>query len=199
MTLQTLEEIKNYLANSSITLTSNQADGRLNSAINEDEILKIIEQKFDIKIPNARDWADFYIDNIPVNIKITTTMTADNASSKKGLYYALTGEVYVGSESWELYLKKLKQNIKDTDKDYYFLVVNKTNTKDIFINSLKQISTLQPNGNNLPFQIKWNDNRVIVKKSFDDVKRILLEALGKSLKLRADAYFSFQRYFGEYL
>ncbi len=187
------------MINLSIRLSSNQVDGRLNSAINEDEVLKIIEQKFDIKIPSARDWADFYINNIPVNIKITTTMRADNASSKRGLYYALTGQIYSGSESWKIYLERLKENIKDTDKDYYFLIINKTNTKDIFINSLKQISTLQPNGSNLPFQIKWNDNRVMVQKSFDDAKKLLLGTLGKSLKLRAEAYISFKKYFREYL
>ena len=194
-----LDNICNYLKKQNINLSSQQNDGRVNSILNEDEILKIIEQKFEIDIPSARDWADFYIDKIPVNIKITTTNTADNASSKKGLYYALTGQIYQGNNQWEDYLKQLKQNIKDTDKDYYFLVINKNNTKDIFINSLKQISTLQPNGNNLPFQIKWCDNKTMNPKSFEKVKNLLLGTLGQSIKLRADAFISFQKYFSEYL
>lgn len=194
-----LKEICNYLKSIKFNLSSKQQDGRINSILNEDEILKLIENKFDIDIPTARDWADFYIDKIPVNIKITTTNTADNASSKKGLYYALTGKIYQGNGQWDNYLKQLKQNIKMTNKDYYFLIVNKTNTNDIFINSLKQISTLQPNGNNLPFQIKWCDNKKMIPKDFDKVKKLLLGTLGKSIQLRADAYISFKKYFNEYL
>ena len=194
-----LEEIVKYLKNEKFVLSSQQNDGRLNSAINENEIINLIQKKFDIDIPSARNWADFYIDKIPVNIKITTTKTADNASSKEGLYYALTGEIYFGSNNWENYLKQLKNNIKDTDKDYYFLVINKKDTKDIFLNSLKQINSLQPNGNNLPFQIKWCDNKIMIKRNFQEVKQLLLGTLGKSIKLRANAYISFKKYFSEYL
>jgi hypothetical protein len=194
-----LDDICNYLKRQNISLSSQQNDGRINSILNEDEILQLIEQKFNIDIPVARDWADFYIDKVPVNIKITTTNTADNASSKKGLYYALTGQIYQGNNQWEDYLKQLKENIKNTNKDYYFLVINKNNTDDIFINSLKQISTLQPNGNNLPFQIKWCDNKTMNPKSFKKVKSLLLGTLGQSIKLRADAYISFQKYFSDYL
>jgi hypothetical protein len=93
----------------------------------------------------------------------------------------------------------IEQNTRDTNKDYYFLIINKNDTNDVFINSLKQVSTLQANGNNLPFQIKWCDNKVMIAKSFDESKKLLLETLGKSIKLRADAYISFKKYFGVYL
>ena len=56
-----------------------------------------------------------------------------------------------------------------------------------------------PNGNNLPFQIKWDENRIPSKKSFKEAKKMLLEGLGKSIKLRADVYFIFKNYFSEYL
>jgi len=194
-----LNKIVKHLKDEHIILSSQQDDGRLNSAINENEIINLIEKKFKINVPTARNWADFYIDKIPVNIKITTTRTADNASSKEGLYYALTGEIYHGSNDWETYLTQLKDNIKNTDKDYYFLVVNKEDTRDIFINSLKQINSLQPNGNNLPFQIKWCNNKIMIKRDFNEVKQILLGTLGKSIKLRANVYISFKKYFSEYL
>lgn len=194
-----LKKIRNYLQQLNFQLSNQQNDGRINSILNEDEILKLIEKEFDIDIPQARDWSDFYIGNIPVNIKITTTNTADNASSKNGLYFALTGEIYQGNGQWDNYLKLLKQNLKNTDKDYYFLIINKQDTNDIFINSLKNISTLQPNGNNLPFQIKWCDNKKLHQKSWTETKALLLGILGKSLKLRADAFVSFQKYFKQYL
>lgn len=191
--------IVDFLKNYDVKLSSTMSDGRINSILNEWEIINLIEQKFKISVPSARDWADFYIDNVPVNIKITTTNTADNASSKKGLYYALTGMIYQGRDQWDQYLKSLKLNIRDTDKDYYFLVVNKDNTSDIFFNSLKCITTLQPNGNNLPFQIKWKDNKILNCKNFEEASRLLLTTLGKSLKLRANAYLYFKKYFNEYL
>lgn len=194
-----LNKISNYLKTLNFQLSSQQDDGRINSILNENEVLKLIEKKFDIDIPQARDWADFYIDNIPVNIKITTTNTADNVSSKKGLYYALTGEIYQGNGQWGNYLQLLKQNLKETKKDYYFLIINKQNTNDIFINSFKNISTLQPNGNNLPFQIKWRDNKKLNSKSWAKTKSLLLGTLGQSLKLRADAFVSFQKHFSQYI
>ena len=120
-------------------------------------------------------------------------------SSKNGLYYALTGEIYTGNGQWNNYLKLLKQNLKETEKDYYFLVINKENTNDIFINSLKNISTLQPNGNNLPFQIKWCNNKELCPKSWVATKQLLLSTLGKSLRLRADAFDSFKKHFRQYL
>ena len=119
-----LVKICKHLQKASVKLSNKQDDGRINSILNESEVLKLIEQKFEIGIHKTRDWADFYIDDTPVNIKITTTKTADNASSKKGLYYALTGEIYTGNGQWDNYLKSLKDNIKDTEKDYYFLVIN---------------------------------------------------------------------------
>jgi len=194
-----LREIVDYLKEEDLYLTSNAEDGRVNSITNEDEILRIIERKFNIDLPSARDWADFYIDKIPVNIKVTTTNTADNASSKKGIYYALTGKVYQGNNTWEMYLKTLKENISESNKDYYFLIINKTDNNDIFYNSLKSISSLVPNGNNLPFQIKWKDNKIPIIKSFEESKRLILGTLGKSIELRADAYISFKKYFSEYL
>ena len=197
--MRRLKEICNYLKKIDFSLSSNQNDGRIDSILNEDEILKLIEQKFDIDLPLARDWADFYIDKIPVNIKITTTNTADNASSKKGIYYALTGEIYNGNNNWDSYLKLLKENLRDSKKDYYFLVINKNNKNDIFFNSLKNISTLQANGNNLPFQIKWCNNKKLNPKNFEKTKKLILGTLGQSIKLRADAYISFQKYFSEYL
>ena len=160
---------------------------------------ELIEKNYDIEIPRHRAWADFFIDEIPINIKITTTETADNASSKNGLYYALTGKIYVGNTSWHSFLKSLKENMAETDNDYYFLIINKKDSNDVFYNSLKRLNKVQPNGNNLPFQIKWNENRTPKDRTFEEAKKLLLVGLGKSIKLRADVYFSFKEYFNEFI
>ena len=196
-----MAQICSYLKQTSFNLSSDNTDGRIDSIKNEYEVLQRIEKSpnFNIKIPSSRSWADFFIDGIPVNIKITTTKTADNAGSKEGIYYTLTGLAYQGSNDWEHYLHLLKDNIKKTDKDYYFLVINKTDLNDIFFNSLRYINTLVPNGNNLPFQIKWADNRDLIRRDFNNSKWLLLNTLGKSLQLRSKAYDSFKQYFNEYI
>lgn len=197
---QVLNNIVQYLTCQNINFSNNYEDGRVNSIANESEVLKIIEKNFEINIPTSRSWADFFIcDTIPVNIKITTTKTADNMSSKKGIYYALTGQIYPGNDSWENYLRLLRDNIKETDKDYYFLVCNKDSPTKIFFNSLKSLQSLTPNGNNLPFQIKWSQNENRINRNFEDAKKLILTTLGVSITKRADAYISFKKYFKEYI
>lgn len=192
---ETLEEIVDFLINHDFSLSNKNNDGRVNSILNEEEILDIISKKFDINIPESRNWADFYINDTPINIKITTIRTADNASSKKGVYYALTGKIYNGNGGWDNYLKELSKNIKNTDDDYYFLVINKEDGNDVFFNSLKGLQIITPNGNNLPFQIQWNRNKEYKIQDFEYIKNKILSALGKGLKNRANAFISFKKYF----
>lgn len=99
--------------------------------------------------------------------------------------------------SWECYFKNLKENMQQNSKDYYFLIINKHNPCDVFATSLKCLETILPNGNNLPFQAKWDNNRNIIKRDFESAKTFLLGTFEQSLKLRADAYFHFRRYFYE--
>ena len=54
---------------------------------------------------------------------------------------------------------KNKEYNKNNKRDYYFIVINKNNYNDIIVNSLKGLTILSPNINNLPFQICWNKNR----------------------------------------
>ena len=62
-----------------------------------------------------------------------------------------------GKMSNILYNKlKNKEYNKNNKKDYYFIILNKTNTDDIIINSIKGLIILTPNINNLPFQVCWN-------------------------------------------
>lgn len=106
-----LNEIVAILKSKNISLSKNNADGRINSVLNEDEVIKILleEQdsnyllnKMELKIEKAakpRYWYDFLIKNnsnnffCPINIKITNlnNNSNDNISSKEGLYFSLTG------------------------------------------------------------------------------------------------------------
>ncbi|MGL2686550.1 restriction endonuclease [Helicobacter pylori] len=188
-----LNEIAEFLKTNPYNLSQPLQDGRLNSSVNEEEILNTIKDYFPIQLPKAREWWDFSFEEndifYPVNIKTTTTKTADNLNCKLGIYYALCGLVpeFNNEIAWEKYFQKLHKDLStNTNRDYYFLIINKNDPKDVFINSLKGIQTLQPN--NLPFQCKWDDNREIVQRSFIESKNFILRALAKSVKLRANIY-----------
>ncbi|GAA8815690.1 hypothetical protein DUHN40_14540 [Helicobacter pylori] len=185
-----LNEIAEFLKINPYNLSQPLQDGRLNSSVNEEEILNAIKHFFPIQLPKAREWWDFSFEEndifYPVNIKTTTTKTADNLNCKLGIYYALCGllPTFNNEIAWEKYFQKLHKDLgKNTDRDYYFLIINKNDPKDIFINSLKGIQTLQPN--NLPFQCKWDNNREIVQRNFIESKNFILSALAKSVKLRS--------------
>lgn len=198
-----LIQIVDFLKKSPVALSKQSRDGRINSAFNEDEIFKCLETNFAINRPNMRDWVDFSFEenNIfyPVNIKVSTTKTTDNLNCKLGIYYALTGKIppFGNGVSWDCYFKSLKENIQQNSKDYYFLIINKDNSSDVFATSLKNLESILPNGNNLSFQAKWDNNRKLINRDFESAKAFLLGTFEESLKLRADAYLHFKKYFYE--
>ncbi|MGL2511693.1 restriction endonuclease [Helicobacter pylori] len=198
-----LNEIAEFLKTNPYNLSQPLQDGRLNSSVNEEEILNTIKGNFPIQLPRVREWWDFGFEEnkifYPVNIKTTTTKTADNLNGKLGIYYALCGLLpeFNNEIAWEKYFHKLHKDLgTNTNRDYYFLIINKNDPKDVFINSLKGIQTLQPN--NLPFQCKWDNNRKIVQRSFIESKNFILSALAKSVTLRANIYLAFKEVFGEF-
>jgi len=201
-----LTDICDYLIKLNVKLSKQFADGRINASMNEAELLKEIKEQFGIQEPRSRAWFDFSIENesgfFPVNIKITDTTHADNLNCKLGIYYALTGLLphFPNETRWLTYFEHLKENLgKEKNKDYYFLIFNKQNPTDIFVNSLKGLQDLQPNGNNLPFQCKWDNNRKYQNRSFNKAAEFILSTFGHSIKLRSEIYFNFKKYFPEYV
>jgi len=69
---------------------------------------------------------------------------------------------YENGKMSDILFNKLKNNKYNTNnkKDYYFIVLNKTDASDIIVNSVKGLTILTPNINNLPFQVCWNKNRI---------------------------------------
>ena len=189
---QILVDIQNHLAANALKLSEEHEDGRINSAMNEKQILTEIKKAFVIKEPAARAWYDFIaVDGdkeYPVNIKVSKLTTNDNVQCKLGIYYAVTGvwPTFSNQTGWKAFFKKVKADLNTrTDCDYYFLVVGKSDPSDIILTSLKQIGTLAPNGNNLPFQCRWGTNRTLVTRTHDDAVKFILGILKKSCDLRA--------------
>lgn len=204
-----LEKLSSKLSGN-IELTNTQADGRLNSAIDEDAILlrvkDICEKDLDgcefIEAP-ARYWYDFAIktkegDFFPVNVKISGCNSADNVSSKLGMFYALTGKnpsSVKGLNQWEGFMSALFKNLNYSDEctsDYYFLIVNK-NDCSVHTTSLLKINKLTPNGNNLPFQAKWKDNFEKSNKTRQEAIDYVLKIFYESWEKKCSAFATLQK------
>lgn len=205
--LEKLKLICDFLKQNPPTLSQDLADGRINSSFNEHEIIDYISgnfTSFKIQKAQSREWYDFSFDSdgvfAPVNIKVSTTNTADNLNCKLGIYYCLTGKCppFNNGVDWDRYFELLSQNLIKNDKDYYFLVINKNDPTDVFATSLKSLQSLQPNGNNLPFQARWDKNKTLVLRDYDEAKDFILNNFAKSIKARVGAFDSFFRLFNQY-
>jgi hypothetical protein len=189
-------KIKQHLLLSSIIFTRQCEDGRTNSYIDEDKIINILIEKFGnrIKRANMRMWYDILAYDylygwIPINIKTTTTLTSDNTGNMAMCVYAYTNTyidihkntTYDNGDMSKILLTNLKEKKynRSKKKDYYFLVLNKSDNKDIIINSVKGLKTLTPNLNNLPFQICWNKNREYLHNNINDIVNTFIKCLKK--------------------
>ena len=186
--------IKYILQQRTINLCETSEDGRINSCIDEDEIIRILLEELSNRIykPNARMWYDMLIYDyqygwLPVNIKTTTTITSDNTGNLAMCVYSYTDvnldlyKTYQNGKMSKILIEKLskKEYNYNNKKDYYFVVVNKENNKDIVINSVKGLTELTSNINNLPFQVCWNKNRIFKYKHITKSIEMLLDAIQK--------------------
>ena len=171
-----LVKIKFFLKKQNIIFSKKTLDGRINSSLDEDNIIAILKNskysKYIILPEMKRCWYDIVVcdeiyGKIPVNIKTTTMENADNVGNLAIVVQAYTNynlnlkekcDNGKASKILYKYLKEDKINI-NIKKDYFFLVFNKNNKNDIYINSVLGLKFLTRNNNNLPFQVKWNDNK----------------------------------------
>lgn len=177
-------KIKKYLLQQTFQFSIQNDDGRVNSSIDEDMIIKLLVEKFKDKIkkPKIRMWYDILAFDymygwIPINIKTTTTISCDNTGNLAMCVYAYTDEMldihqnksYENGKMSKILFDKLKNKKynKINKKDYYFVVLNKIDANEIIINSVKGLTILTPNINNLPFQVNWSKNK---KFKYENIK-----------------------------
>lgn len=212
--------------NGDLDLFKEGAEARVDSAKSEREITKALrlhflaapwfkKNKLEIEVGKLRHWFDFKVStldgklNLPVNIKISAKKSADNISSKAGLFYALTGvdptetilvhpdgtEKRININGWDNYFLNLDHFLGDNKKaDYYFLVIDKDMDGGVFWTSLKQIQELHSSGENLPFQANWAKNTKRKKRSFNSAKDYLLGIFRESLVVRANTLKVYDQY-----
>jgi hypothetical protein len=185
-----------YLQSKTFEFSSQNNDGRINSCIDEDGVIKLLFERFGdkIKIPKIRMWYDILAFDymygwIPINIKTTTTHTSDNTGNLAMCVYAYTNEILDihtnktyenGKMSVVLFNKlKNKQYNHNHKKDYYFIVLNKTDSSEIIVNSVKGLTILTPNINNLPFQVNWSKNKLFKYENINKKIQQFIDCLQK--------------------
>lgn len=198
--------ISDWLASRKVRLVRGNENQRIDSVKNHSLIVsELVKSKLFRIIPHARPsvgWYSFELCNegrsLLVKIKVSSLSRADNLNCKLGVFHALTGQrpEFTDEISWVNYFQLLSHNLDtDCDEDFYFLVVNRTDTSDVFCNSLKGIEELKANGSNLPFQCRWADNRRLAQRSNSEATRYILGVLGESARLRAEIHHGYERYF----
>ena len=185
--------IQKFLKSKNITFSQETDDGRTNSCIDEGIVIQMLKDKFGNRIqsPEKRHWFDFKVLDfqyswLPVNIKTTTMKTCDNTGNLAMCYYGLTGDLDLDKSynNGPISVKVLECIIEEDfseqlKKDYYFLVLNKTESKDIIVNSYRGLTHLTANINNLPFQVRWEDNREFKYSPVHQVAKKLITTLKK--------------------
>ena len=151
----------------SIPITKSGGDGRIDSAVKEIEFLtelsrQLLERNpgWNITIPSTRYWYDIEIENILINLKISSCKSADNCMNKKAVFYSITGEIdYPGSSNWNKFYDELKEahfkKERDRMSEYHYLVKNK-DTGALLLKSIFDIHTYHPNSSN-NLQINWKN------------------------------------------
>lgn len=172
-------------------------DGRLSSAVKEDEYLQIFKTKMlashpdiAVEIAPARFWYDVRVGGIPVNLKLTTLGT-DNCMNKKAVYYSLTGkEDYPYASNWNDFWARIRdgprKDVRVQNTEYHYLVVNKADG-DFLLKSMLDIQNFRPNACN-DLQIDWKKEfkvRDVLSDDdeYDQVCKDLLQTIQTSVRM----------------
>lgn len=191
-----------------IASSSLSSDGRDTSKSGEDVVKDEIEK---LVLPNSmeeefakpRHWYDYRMDLLPINIKISTGINADNAGSKLGVYVACTGHFPDNDPHMPKYFEMLKNGIDNpaaniNDVDYVYLVFNRK-TQHIHWIGARQLVVLQPNGKNQPYQINWSENIVPVDRDLESARKFLLSSFYESLRKASEPLIIFESHFTKFL
>ena len=193
-----LVEVVEFLNSITIAISENHEDGRVNSIDDEDTIIDLLIEKYgkeNIQCPKVREWWDVKVFGYPLQIKSSKYgPAADNFSSKAAILYALTNlsEDKVKVTSWHKFQQALIQHSsEDNHRDYYIISLNKV-TNEVHLSSLKTLRKITPNGNNLPFQIKWADNIEPVQRTHRQAYEFLVESYKESVRRKISAHDGFE-------
>lgn len=187
--------IRKVINDNKIKICKTSSDGRTNSCKDEINIIKLLKKQKDLKkrlfVPKDRHWFDIAVLDykygwFPINIKSTTTKTADNVGNLAICAYALTNypmdyqKSYNNGHISKVFTREIKAKNynKNYKRDYYFIVYNKED-KTVIANSIRGLQKLTANINNLPFQVKWSDNKKFKYKHINKVVKDIIYCISK--------------------
>lgn len=191
--------IKKILEKEKINISKNHDDGRRNSCDDEKSIItillnhKLLKNRIIVQ-HKPRHWFDILVKDyryglLPINLKSSKCKTADNIGNMSSLVHSLTNinliDDYLkfrpNGKMSKIYLKYTK-DLKNMEnkllkKDYYFIIYNKLND-EVYANSIRGLSNITSNINNLPFQVKWKgDNTSFKYNSIDNITKKINKAI----------------------
>ena len=190
-----LHEVVTFLNEVGIDCCFNHEDGRVNSIEDEEKVICLLEEQFgteNVERPAVREWWDVKVFGYYLQIKSSDVAkkAADNFSSKSAILYALTylPEDKIKVQKWSEFEEALLNYADvENERDYYILVVDKK-TRKSHLTSLKSLTKITSNGNNLPFQIRWADNLVPRRNTFAEAKSLIIGAYKKSVFAKINAH-----------
>lgn len=159
-----LTDLSSYLKENKIVAETRDNDGRINSKLDEANVVQKLKEKFGSiiqEVPKRMAGDVLVVDGSNthvVNVKTTTCQAPDNAYSANGFLLAFTNILYTdiaGSINFAKWSKYITANKVETERDYWFLVINK-NTGDAMVRGLKKIVNCKSNPSNI-FQIEWGN------------------------------------------
>lgn len=162
----TIDRIIYACSNLNMDFKSGHKDGRINSAIMEDKLLEKLQSvlnnsypEIKVDIPTHRFWYDIKIDDIPINLKITSGGT-DNAFNKNAIIYSIIGyDLKFFSGSFEsLWYKTIiyeKKKVRDKTTEYHYLVFDKSSGR-FLLKPIFDIHSYTSNPCNI-LQINWKN------------------------------------------
>lgn len=203
MVPEILYQIQTELMSCNLVLNNPHADGRYNSIVHESQIQEEIRKKWgkdtilfpedcgcDRKNGKNRCWWDFWLmkENQPGNFKTTTMKAPDNAANFLAVLWAFSPFAIAidrmaqsGKDGVELAEFIVNSPMEENNRDYWFMVINKNNTQEIIVNSMKGLSVVRSNASNLPFQINWSLNKVYTPKTITEAWGIIKKAIQAGL------------------
>ena len=193
--MKIFDEIKDAIKQSNLVAESQDGEGRVNSKLDEKNIIPILKEKFPNNIIDTaeRMFADVIIvadDGTRCHTNIKTSIGgSDNAFSKLGFLMAFTDiteeELADGSLGGkfdkkiddETFIRLMEERKKDTPRDYYFLALDKENmTEEPIIRGVKEIENWGWNTTNNA-QIIWG-----LEKKSNGKSRTFDEAYNEIIK-----------------